>query len=499
MAALRFGSLFSGVEAASLAWVPLGMEPAFYAEVDPFCCELLKQRHPGVPNLGDVNAGDFAERAKALGPIDVLVGGSPCQSFSTAGKRGGFADARGNLTLRYYQIVEELRPAWLVWENVPGVLSQDGGRAFGAVLGRVEELGYGWAYRVLDARFFGVPQRRRRVFVVGRLGDAKRAAAVLFEQEGEGRNLAAGRAAWEGAPGTAASSPGGVRVFRDSGTQCWAEGVGQVKASTGSEPTGAGLVVAAFGGNRTAGEIDAATSLSVKNRLDFESDTLVVCATGGQTHALTSIGGDASEDGTGQGTPVVAIDLRQASRGDKDTNNRPGGSSGGPTGTGIADAGDPAFTVSSRGQAVAFTQNQRDEVRLIGGDGQTAGSLSSDSGMKQTNYIASAVAFTEPGRKDGAETECQEELAYCLRNSGEGGRSTDRQVAYEAGRTYHVRRLTPRECERLMGFPDDYTLVNYRGKPAKDAPRYRAIGNSMVVNVMAWIGVGLLQAHKEDS
>lgn len=178
---MRYVSLFSGLDAASVAWEPLGWEPVAFAEIEPFPCRVLEKRFPGVPNLGDVSKVDWSPYA---GAVDVVVGGSPCQAFSVAGKRKGLMDERGRLMLEYVRAVRDLRPRWLLWENVPGVLSQDGGRAFGTLLGALEDCGYSLSWRVLDAQFFGVAQRRRRVFLVGHLGTGGGApAAVLFERD----------------------------------------------------------------------------------------------------------------------------------------------------------------------------------------------------------------------------------------------------------------------------------------------------------------------------
>jgi len=171
-----YGSVCSGVEAATVAWEPLGWKAAWYSEIEPFPSAVLAE-HYDTPNLGDMTK--FKEWPDAN--INVLVGGTPCQSFSVAGLRKGLTDPRGNLMLTFGAIAGRYRPLWLVWENVPGVLSSNGGKDFGTFLGMLAELGYGFAYRVLDAQFFGVPQRRRRVFVVGYLGDWRPAAAVLFE------------------------------------------------------------------------------------------------------------------------------------------------------------------------------------------------------------------------------------------------------------------------------------------------------------------------------
>ena len=177
--AIRYLSVCSGIEAATVAWKPLGWEAAAFAEIEKFPSAVLAHHYPDVPNLGDlcaINGDDYR------GSVNLLVGGTPCQSFSIAGLREGLDDPRGQLSLAYFKLAGRMRPRWLVWENVPGVLSDDGGRTFGTFLGALAELGYGFAYRILDAQYFGVPQRRRRVFLVGYLGDWRPPAAVLFER-----------------------------------------------------------------------------------------------------------------------------------------------------------------------------------------------------------------------------------------------------------------------------------------------------------------------------
>lgn len=155
--------------------MPLGWEPLYFSEVDPFCCRLLKEKYPSVPNYGDI-AG------VTQGPaVDLIIGGTPCQSFSVNGLRAGLDDARGNLLREFCRVVAANRPRWFIWENVPGVLSSNGGRDFGALVGSMVGSGYRLAWRVLDACGFGVPQARRRVFVVGHFGDWRRAAAVLID------------------------------------------------------------------------------------------------------------------------------------------------------------------------------------------------------------------------------------------------------------------------------------------------------------------------------
>jgi site-specific DNA-cytosine methylase len=200
---LRYLSVCSGIEAASVAWEPLGWQPAAFSEVEKFPSAVLAHHWPDVPNLGDMTQ---YEQWKELGAIDLLVGGTPCQSFSVAGLRQGLRDPRGGLMLTYLEIARSFGPRWLVWENVPGVLSSHGGRDFGAFLGALGALGYGFAYRVLDAQWFGVAQRRRRVFVVGHLGDWTAAAKVLFERESVRRNPAPSREKGQGAAADARAS-----------------------------------------------------------------------------------------------------------------------------------------------------------------------------------------------------------------------------------------------------------------------------------------------------
>ena len=178
------------MEAASVAWEPLGWTPVGFSEIEPFPSAILKHRFPNVPNYGDLTK--YAEWPIEPGSIDLLVGGTPCQSFSVAGLRKGLADPRGNLALTFLGLADKLKPKWIVWENVPGVLSSNGGRDFGSFVGALGQLGYGWAMRVLDAQHFGVPQRRRRVFVVACLGDWRAAAEVLSIREGLRGYLASG-------------------------------------------------------------------------------------------------------------------------------------------------------------------------------------------------------------------------------------------------------------------------------------------------------------------
>ena len=207
---MKYLSVCSGIEAATQAWHSLGWEPVAFSEIEKLPSKVLAHHYPAVPNLGDMT--NFKEWN--LGTIDLLVGGTPCQSFSVAGLRKGLDDPRGNLMLTYLAIADRFKPKWLVWENVPGVLSSNEGRDFGAFLGGLAELGYGFAYRILDAQYFGLAQRRRRVFVVGCLGDWRSAAAVLFERDSLQGNPAPSRSAREDIAGTVTT-----RTCRSVGAQ----------------------------------------------------------------------------------------------------------------------------------------------------------------------------------------------------------------------------------------------------------------------------------------
>ena len=231
---MRYGSLCSGIEAASVAWEPLGWQPAWFAEIEPFPSAVLKHHWPHIPNRGDMSK--FKEWPND--PIDLLVGGTPCQSFSVAGLRRGLADPRGNLMLTYLAIANQYRPEWLVWENVPGVLSSNRGRDFATFLNGLAELGYGFAYRILDAQYFGVPQRRRRIFVVGRAGSWQRAAAVLFERESLQGHLGQGGTPQEN---PAAFIEGSFGTYRQSATG------GTLKASGGAGQGGSETLLVVHG------------------------------------------------------------------------------------------------------------------------------------------------------------------------------------------------------------------------------------------------------------
>lgn len=227
---MKYATVCSGIEACSAAWEPLGWHPVFFSEIEKFPSAVLAHHYPKTPNLGDmtkINGNEYRNT------IDVFCGGTPCQSFSVAGLRGGLGDERGNLALTFCRLVDQIRPTWVVWENVPGVLSSNKGRDFGSILGALGELGYGFTYRVLDAQYFGVPQRRRRVFVVGHIGGFwQPAAAVLFESKGLLRDSTPG-----------ASSGQGITAYTKGGFGEYREGVGTLTKSGGDHGGGSETLV----------------------------------------------------------------------------------------------------------------------------------------------------------------------------------------------------------------------------------------------------------------
>ena len=387
---MRYLSVCSGIEAASVAWKPLGWEAVAFAEIEKFPSAVLAHHYPDVPNWGDMTKfKDWPDE-----PVDLLVGGTPCQAFSVAGLRKGLADPRGNLTLTYLAVAAKYRPQWVVWENVPGVLS-DGTGAFGAFLGGLGELGYGFAYRVLDAQYAGVPQRRRRVFVVGCSGDWRRAAAVLFERHSLQGNPAPRRKAWERpAPTIAARTRGGGGL----GTDFDCDG---------------GLIA-------STGDVSHCLNGGGMGRQDYETETLVV-------DTLTSNGDAHSGYRDEKGLVPVAH---------------------------------------------AFDARQSDVIQY----GDKTGPLDTDGHTMAVAFTASEQSNSFAWEKD----------VYPALDAQVPNDSSNIQKGIRQG--MQVRRLTPRECDRLQGFPDDYELVPYNGKPAKDGPRYKALGNSMAVPVMRWIG-----------
>jgi len=392
---VRYLSVCSGIEAASVAWEPLGWTPVAFAEIEKFPSKVLAHHYPEVANLGDMTR--FREWDIERGAVDVLVGGTPCQSFSVAGLRKGLDDPRGNLALTFVAMVDHYRPEWVIWENVPGVLSSSGGRDFGSFLGALGQLGYGFAYRVLDAQYFGVPQRRRRVFVVAHSsGDSRRAAQVLFEPESLRGDSTKSRKTGED---TAQCLTTGTRCRYDPNTET--------------------LIPVLYQNNQTDARLkeEPRTSQTVLARW-----------------------------GTGGGNmPLVRqpIALAENTIGRQPMN---GGNGDGYT------VGGPMYTLNATG--VHGVAHPAHAFKIRGGcEGGGKGYLGTD------------------------------EKVFTISTT------QDQQIMHGMA----VRRLTPTECERLQGFPDGYTNIMPN---TPDGPRYKALGNSMAVPVMRWIGSRIALATK---
>lgn len=447
-----YGSVCSGIEAASIAWEGMGWSPAWFSEIDTFPCAVLAHHWPHTPNLGDMTKiADLVANDNVPAP-DILVGGTPCQAFSVAGLRAGLSDDRGALTIHFVRLANEIdaarhvrgrHPAVIVWENVPGVLSSKD-NAFGCFLaglagedyplhppgGKWTDAGcvYGpqraVAWRILDAQYFGLAQRRRRVFVVASARTGFDPAAVLFEREGVRRDTAPSRGTWQD-----------IACTLDARTE--GGGFQGTDGATGGHVVAPPAWPKVFGGNNTSGPIDVAparnacASASASGRMDFESEAFIVHGT--QDPCVSTDTAFALGRNNGGENAVFAIQA-----GALRTNPMSG-----PDGVGVQ-------------EGHAYTLEARAEVQ--------------------------AVAVALRGREGGATAELGDDLAGCLRASSGGG---DKPHALFRSA---VRRLTPRECERLQGFPDGHTLVPHRGKPAADGPRYKALGNSMAVPCMRWIG-----------
>jgi len=422
-----YGSVCSGIEAATVAWHPLGWKPSFFSEIEAAPRSVLAHHYPDVPLHGDfttIGANEYE-------PIDLLVGGTPCQSFSVAGLRGGLDDDRGNLALEFLRLAQRTRPKWLVWENVPGVLSSNGGRDFGSILGGLVECGYGFAYRVLDAQYFGVAQRRRRVFVVGYLGDWRPAAAVLFERHSLQGHSAPSRKKGQEVAGYTASSFGGYR-----------EGCGTLRADGGDYGGGTETLIADW-----PSEVAPTLNAAFGSKLGLEDQHI----RGGGGYSLTA---KCLTTGVGQ-------------RYDPETETLI------PTHGGGFDV---TPTLTSNGDAHS---GFRDEHGLV----PTAFPINTQLGLR------------------GADTSNSSREGLGLGNEGDPSFTLQAAHSHAVATQSAVRRLTPRECARLQGFPDDYTLVPHRNKPMSDGPRYKALGNSMAVPVMRWIGerIQMVQKLRDES
>jgi DNA (cytosine-5)-methyltransferase 1 len=472
---MKYLSVCSGIEAATVAWHPLGWEAVGFSEIEKFPSQVLAHHYPNVPNFGDMTK--FKEW-NLESNIDVFVGGTPCQSFSVAGLRKGLDDPRGNLMLTYLAIADKYRPRWLVWENVPGVLSSNGGKDFGTFLGGLGELGYGFAYRVLDAQYFGVAQRRRRVFVVGYLGDWRRAAAVLFERHSLSGDLAPRREKRQGATASVAS---GVAVSDY-----------EVAGTLDKGVPGRGI-----GHN---GNYDSQVVSIAKQWPSEVAPTLT-------TDFADKLGQNNQHiDGQRGGffVPAQPIALAENTIGRQPEN--------GGNGDRFTDGG-PMYPLNATGvhgvaQPIFFEPRSPDGVPRIYPMEGAAPTLNTMGGGQREPCVThtivhgtqdpcvSDIAFAQ-GTNNGGENVLIKAVGTDLYNGAITGdvaatMSTAGSTSSKTGPTVMqqmaVRRLTPKECERLQGFGDNYTDIKPNGKQTSDGPRYKALGNSMAVPVMAWIG-----------
>jgi len=481
---VRYLSVCSGIEAATVAWHDLGWTPVAFSEIEPFPSAVLAHHYPNVPNVGDMTK--FKEWN--LEPINLLVGGTPCQSFSVAGLRKGLDDPRGNLMLTFLAIAERERPKWIVWENVPGVLSSNGGRDFGTFLAALGELGYGWAYRVLDAQWFGVAQRRRRVFVVGCLGDQAGAAAVLFESESVCRNPAPSREKGQGAARGVGGGPadGGVPDVAQTlssrdhkGPSCGRDGlVGNPIAV--AQPALSNDPAHAICANEQRTYTNEGSVFQLRNVV---AQPVAYGIDGEQNASEELIGTLRSHQSGGYEGARVAQPVATFAKTHKPM------SATDAEGWSPVDAA-PTVTHWPRDRSDAGTDVA--VVQVVGTDcynGAITGDVAATIGTPGSSVNASgptvmqAVGSFKPGQSAAARSIGYEaEVAPALEGGGGGNNKPAIHVAMQ------VRRLTPVECERLQGFSDNWTNIPWRKGMAPDGPRYKALGNSMAVPCMRWIG-----------
>lgn len=459
---MKYLSLFSGIEAATVAWKPLGWTCVGVAEIEPTPCALLAKHYPDVPNLGDITKITEADIIM-LGHTDLVVFGSPCQDLSVAGKRKGLEGARSGLFHIAMRIVGWLRKhcglRWALWENVPGAFTSNEGADFAIVVGTMagctvelpekkkwgnegcvlgEEAMVEWA--TLDAQWFGVAQRRRRVFALADFGDWTSRGPILLEPESLRGDSAPCRGSREEVAGTLAARTGG----------------------SDENDAANGRLIAEFRSRSdrllltpSTGDVAHCLNAGGMGRIDYETETMVVCATGDVTHTLKADGFDASEDGTVRGTPVIAYMPARTFAAD-------GGVEEHFAEREVCDALHTSSGSGNKAPIIAFDSRQ-DPVSSF----EVFGALGSSSPQAQ------AVAF------QSSQSGIRLDDVHATLDSNNGSRRHNGVLS-----EMRVRRLTPRECERLQAFPDDYTAAT----GAKDGPRYKALGNSMCVNVMHWIG-----------
>ncbi len=492
---MRYLSVCSGIEAATVAWHPLGWTPVAFSEIEPFPAAVLAHHYPDVPNYGDMTK--HKEWPLGHGSIDLLVGGTPCQSFSVAGLRKGISDPRGGLMLTYLEIAQRLRPRWIVWENVPGVLSSGGGRDFGSFLGALGELRYGWAYRVLDAQYCrvdgrwpkAVPQRRRRVFVVGcdlerDPGGRERAAEVLALGTGLRWHIAESGKTRKAAP---ADAEAGV------GAGCWWDGGGCAGTLTKQNAGGAQRMP----DKDNFGAVLQPVPIQDGRDMQKAQNGIGIGQQGDPAYTL---------DTTGAQAIAQPVPFTKAKRAQSTTDDE----------TWVAGKVNPTLSLFDQGDTRATTVAVMATVDMQGckghaniGDGTVSPTLCKangtdvhavafasnlgtrggdvyDNGVSPTVRTGSGLNIPSPPA-----VACPTLTAHNDPSRSPQSSEVTQQVAAVHAASMTVRRLTPRECERLQAFPDDYTLIPWRKKPAKecpDGPRYKALGNSMACNCMAWIG-----------
>ena len=541
---ITYGSVCSGIEAATLAWKPLGMRAAWFAEIEAFPSAVLAHHYPTTPNLGDMTRLAALVLAGKIPAPDALVGGTPCQAFSVAGMREGLTDPRGALTIKYVELADAVdyvragqrKPASvIVWENVPGVLS-DKGNAFGCFLGalagedcELQPSGKKWpnagcvygpkrtiAWRVLDAQYFGLAQRRRRVFVVASARDGFDPTEVLFEREGLRRDTAPRRGQGQDVTGTAPFGP----ALQCGCGYVFPETLGQYGCPNyeGDEGPAVSMFggIPAFGGHSLEGSIERAATLTAKDsRLDIESETFFLHpeVAGALTSHAFSGGAGGRPDGAAAGHFVVAPTLAGGAR-------KSGGYSYDdvPVVAATLDASYGRLQGCSgqdanHGHSHLVVHGTQDPCVLM----DQAHALGRNSGQENVLYcrdVAQTVTCNYGKQLDNTNSALGPNVvthaiqAGALRTNPESGPDgvgvqSDHAYTLEARAEVQavqtgsaVRRLTPRECERLQGIPDDYTLIPWRGKPAEecpDGPRYKAIGNSKAVTVVRWIGQRILK------
>jgi DNA (cytosine-5)-methyltransferase 1 len=474
---MRYISLFSGVEACSVAWHHMdNWIPKVFAEFDAFPSAVLKHQFPHVPNVGDVTKHEWKQYK---GQIELIVGGSPCQSFSVAGKRLGLDDPRGNLALHYLRIINDIKPTWFIFENVPGILSSDDGRDFAAFLREVENIGYGCAYRVLDAQHFGVPQRRRRLFVVGHIdGDWRRAAAVLFEPESLSGDNPPSRKKRQEAPTNAGSSTS------SSGEYWNGRGITNTLTAKGDD-----------GRMSDKGRFHGAIVPDVVGTLDTDMNQKLTHQSAVAGHLLP-VGVDLfNQEETGE----IHVPLRTAQGHGAPavmTFDARGNGEGDVTNTLVGDHQSRVTDFT----ALAVQPVDGENVCFDHTFGQNYGLYDNVSptlkvnGAVPTSPAVTQTPFHQAKNPASAEddTRWEQTTTQPTLNTWVGHNETKIQTAVTTALA--VRRLIPVECERLQGFPDNWTRIPWKNKPVErcpDGPRFKAMGNSMAVPVMRWIGEGI--------